>query len=426
MRFSHRVDISEPNAIIAAQRDAARHGEKLYQLNDSNPTHHGLAPIGLPSLYEAEPRGQHEAREALAKFLSARVEGTDAESEVQGRPADLAVPGEEHSTAVTFGNVQARRDVDPNNLYLTSSTSEAYSWLMKLLCDPGDAILCPTPGYPLIESIGRLEGVENVPYPLRYDGSWTIDVTAVEQQLADPQKGSRLRAIILINPNNPTGSYVSADDYDHIVALCEEYGIALIADEVFFDFPLLPLETPHRVAGEKRVLTFGLDGFSKMLAAPHAKVGWIEVSGPANDVAAAEGRLDVIADDFLPMSGIIAERLPGMLTQVPAQLLRLRERTRNNLVNLEVKLKTSTSGVVSLLRPEGGWNVLLRFPSVLDENELVDNLIEHHAMTAQPGYFFDMVSNGYVAVSLLPEPEEFSRGISTLLNTIDQMLETGE
>jgi aspartate/methionine/tyrosine aminotransferase len=389
----------------------------------------------VPQEYNADPRGPVAARVGLAEFLSARAQGSDAEREVQGRPAD-AVGAEGSGTSVTFGAVDAATAVDPARLYLTSSTSQAYSWLMKLLCDPGEAVLCPTPGYPLIESIGRLEGVSAVTYPLRYDGSWTIDVPDIERTLESNRASSgasasadahaapepQIRALILINPNNPTGSYVGERDYARLVALCERYGLAIIADEVFFDFPLLPLETPHRVAGESRVLTFGLDGFSKMLAAPHAKVGWIQVSGPDEDVAAAQRRLDVIADDFLPMSGIIAEQIPGMLAEVPAQLLRLRERTRTNLVSLEGALAGASSGVVSLLQPEGGWNVLLRFPSVIDESELVDTLIREHATTAQPGYFFDMVSNGYVAVSLLPEPEEFRAGIATLLDAVDEFL----
>lgn len=420
VEFSGRVDISEPNSIIAEQRKAVARGESLYQLNDSNPTHHGLGPAGLPATYTADPRGPQEARIELAAFLSARVEGSDAEIESQGMPTDTVA--ESHSShPVIFGNAQATQLVDPDDLYLASSTSQGYSWLMKLLCDPGDAVLCPTPGYPLIESIGKLEGVEAVAYPLRYDGSWTIDAAAIEHKLR-AQDGNRIRAIILINPNNPTGSYVGNADYERIVELSKQYGLALIADEVFFDFPLLPLQTPQRVAGEERVLTFALDGFSKMLAAPHAKVGWIQVSGPRDQVTQAKRRLDVIADDYLPMSGIISERIPVMLKQVPAQLLRLRERTRTNLVTLEALLAASESAVVSLLRPEGGWNVLLRFPSVIDENELVHVLIQDYRTTAQPGYFFDMVSNGYIAVSLLPEPEQFRNGIESFLKTVDSLL----
>ena len=186
---------------------------------------------------------------------------------------------------------------------MLSSTSEAYSWLIKLLCDAGDAVLAPKPGYPLIESIARLECVDTVEYQLQFDGSWFIDIAELERLLSEPG-GERIRALVLINPNNPTGSYVKPTERARIVTLCREHGIALIADEVFFDYSLEPFPGNARLAGERGVLTFALDGFSKMLAAPHAKVGWIQVSGPAEDVAEAQRRLDVIADDYLPMSDI--------------------------------------------------------------------------------------------------------------------------
>lgn len=391
MHFSHRVEVSEPNPVVAAQRKVLATGGNLLQLNDSNPTHHGLGP-GLGGIYDANPRGQAFAREALAAFLTERSRGE-------------------------------RGTVGSDSLYLTSSTSQAYSWLIKLMCDPGESIAAPTPGYPLIESIARLEGVSAVPYPLRYDGSWTIDVPALESLVARREaEGSPVRALVLINPNNPTGSYVGSGDYERVIELCSAHSIALIADEVFFDFPLEPVSGRQRIAGEERVLTFGLDGFSKMLAAPQAKVGWIQVSGPGDDVKQAQRRLDVIADEFLPMSGIIAAQIPDLLAQVPTQLERTHERTLANLGALKRLLGESESGVVSLLRPEGGWNVLLRFPSAIDENDLVTMMIRERGITAQPGYFFDMTSNGYIAVSLLPEPEVFARGIHALLDSVDILL----
>ena len=207
-----------------------------------------------------------------------------------------------------------------------------------------------------------------------------------------------------------------------VAELCREHGIALIADEVFFDYSLEPFPGNARLAGERGVLTFALDGFSKMLAAPHAKVGWIQVSGPAEDVAEAQRRLDVIADDYLPMSDIIAERIPALLNAAPAQTRRVGERVRNNLAKLHELLDADPNGLVSVLRAEGGWNVLLRVPSVIDENELVLRLIDEHKLTGQPGYFFDMTSNGYLAVSLLPEPDEFERGIRAVLNTVAALL----
>lgn len=387
VHFSSRVDISAPNPIAAAQASAATAGITLGKLNDSNPTRHGLAPQEIPNVYEANPRGPKAARESLAGFLGD----------------------------------QSGRAVDPERLYLLSSTSEAYSWLIKLLCDAGDAVLAPKPGYPLIESIAGLECVHAIEYQLHYDGAWYIEPADIAAILDSPE-GERVRALVLINPNNPTGSYVKENEREALVALCRERGIAIIADEVFFDYDLEPIATNRRLAGEEGVLTFALDGFSKMLAAPHAKVGWIRVSGPDDDVAEAQRRLDVIADDYLPMSDIIAGCIPALLDAAEAQTDRVRERVRGNLAALHRMLESDELGVVNVLLPEGGWNVLLRVPSVLDENELVLKLIADHRLTGQPGYFFDMTSNGYLAVSLLPEPEEFKRGIAAVLDTVRTML----
>lgn len=387
VHFSSRVDISAPNPIAAAQASAATAGITLGKLNDSNPTRHGLAPQEILNVYEANPRGPKAARESLAGFLGD----------------------------------QSGRAVDPERLYLLSSTSEAYSWLIKLLCDAGDAVLAPKPGYPLIESIAGLECVHAIEYQLHYDGAWYIEPADIAAILDSPE-GERVRALVLINPNNPTGSYVKENEREALVALCRERGIAIIADEVFFDYDLEPIAANRRLAGEEGVLTFALDGFSKMLAAPHAKVGWIRVSGPDDDVAEAQRRLDVIADDYLPMSDIIAGCIPALLDAAEAQTDRVRERVRGNLAALHRMLESDELGVVNVLRPEGGWNVLLRVPSVLDENELVLKLIVDHRLTGQPGYFFDMTSNGYLAVSLLPEPEEFKRGIAAVLDTVRTML----
>lgn len=355
-------------------------------LNDSNPTHHGLAPHMLPEPYAADPRGQRYAREALAAYL---------------------------------GGVSA------GDIYLLSSTSQAYAWLMKLLCDAGDAVLAPKPGYPLIESIARLECVEPRFYQLRFDGSWTIDTAQIEQLLRD-DTGHRIRALIVINPNNPTGSYVKPDEREQLVALCRAYDVAIIADEVFFDYALEPFEGNRRFSGERGVLTFALDGFSKTLAAPHAKVGWIHVSGPGDDVREATRRFDVIADDFLPMSELVARAVPPMLATAPDQLQRVRARTQGNLRRLHELLRADALGVVDVLRAEGGWNVLLRFPSVIDENELVLSLMEHASASGQPGYFFDMPSNGYLALSLLAEPERFASNVRLVLGAVARALDVSD
>lgn len=420
VRFSSRVDISAPNPIAQAEAEAQRNGVVLGKLNDSNPTRHGLAPIQVPGVYAADPHGDRKAREALAAFLTRR--SSDGPSEADTRHADNTGI---HSDVADAADAVHRNDVaglgtrlvDPDHLYLLSSTSQAYSWLIKLLCDAGDAVLAPKPGYPLIESIARLECVDTLEYQLQYDGSWFIDTAELRSMLEGPD-GVRIRALVLINPNNPTGSYVKPTEREAIVAMCREHGVALIADEVFYDYTLEPFDGNARLAGEQGTLTFALDGFSKMLAAPHAKVGWIEVSGPQDEVREAMRRLDVIADDYLPMSDIIADRIPSLLEAAPEQTARVRERTRGNLAILQRMLDEDPHEVTSLLRPEGGWNVLLRVPSVIDENELVLRMIDDHRLTGQPGYFFDMTTNGYLAVSLLPEPDEFARNIRAVLDTV--------
>ncbi|AZN75582.1 pyridoxal phosphate-dependent aminotransferase [Bifidobacterium pseudocatenulatum] len=386
MRFSSRVDISEPNPIAKAEAEAKANGITLGKLNDSNPTKHALASELLPDIYGAEPRGQRYAREALAAFLH-----------------------EQGNTATA------------DDLYILSSTSEAYSWLIKLLCNAGDAVLAPKPGYPLIESIARLECVDMIEYQQRFDGSWYIDVAELREAL-EGEDGGRIRALVLINPNNPTGSYVKALEREAIVRLCHDHEVAIIADEVFYDYDLEPFDGNARLAGETGTLTFALDGFSKTLAAPHAKVGWIQVSGPAAEVDEAKRRLDVVADDYLPMSEIIAKQIPAMLGAAAAQTARVRERVQTNLAALHTMLDDDEQGMVSVLRAEGGWNVLLRVPSVLDENELVLSMIEKHGISGQPGYFFDMTSNGYLAISLLPEPDEFRHNVQTVLDTVNTMI----
>lgn len=382
MYFSSRVDVTSPNPIAAAEARARRNDKILDKLNDSNPTRHGLAPAALPDVYAAEPRGQRYAREALAAYTGSN---------------------------------------DPDSMYVLSSTSQAYSWLMKLLCDAGDAVLAPKPGYPLIESIARLECVNAIAYQLHYDGSWYIDVAQIEQ-LLDAPGGDRIRAMIVINPNNPTGSYVKPQEREQIVALCRKHDIAIIADEVFFDYDLEPFAGNRRFAGEPSVLTFALDGFSKTLAAPHAKVGWIHVSGPIEDVQEAQRRLDVIADDFLPMSEMVAKGIPYMLGEAHDQTARVHARVQQNLRTLHHMLESSELGVVDVLRAEGGWNVLLRVPATLDENDLVLHMIDMHHTSGQPGYFFDMTSNGYLAISLLPEPADFAGNVRTVLDSVTELL----
>ena len=393
MRFSSRVDVSEPNPIILAQRKAVAQGIKLTKLNDSNPTVHSLAPKCLSERYAANPRGPIESRKLLADFINKRDNRT---------------------------NTSVPSTLNPDQLYVLSSTSQAYAWLMMLLCDAGDAVIGPTPGYPLIESIARLQCVNAIPYPLHYDGSWTIDLPRVKELVEN--KSLRIKALVLINPNNPTGSYVKCEERKELLQLCHDNDVAIIADEVFYDYYLEPFETNARLAGESSTLVFALDGFSKMLAAPHAKVGWIEVSGPKDDVYEAQKRLDVIADDFLPIGTTVSERIPELLEYASLQTQKVRNRVSENLKTLREILASWPNCCVTALRAEGGWNILLRVPSCIDDDVLALKLIEDYRLVSQPGYYFDMPTNGYLALSLLPEPNQFVDGVEKLLRTVDALL----
>ena len=394
MRFSSRIDVSEPNPIILAQRKAIFNGVKLTKLNDSNPTSHGLAPKCLSGRYTADPRGPKEIRDILSNFINKRDNRTEK-----------SVPPK----------------LNPDQLYVLSSTSQAYAWLMMLLCDAGDAVMGPTPGYPLIESIARLQCVNAIPYPLHYDGSWTIDIARVRELLEDVSL--RIKALVLINPNNPTGSYVKPEERGILLQLCRDNGVAIIADEVFYEYSLEPFAGNARLAGESSTLVFALDGFSKMLAAPHAKVGWIEVSGPKDDVYEAQKRLDVIADDFLPIGNTVSERIPELLQYASSQNVIVRNRIINNLHTLRETLASTPKCCVSALRAEGGWNILLRVPSCIDDDVLALRLMKDYNLVSQPGYYFDMPVNGYLALSLLPEPQQFISGLHALLRTVDALLE---
>ncbi|MFR2393348.1 MAG: aminotransferase class I/II-fold pyridoxal phosphate-dependent enzyme [Varibaculum cambriense] len=240
MHFSRRVSLSEPNAITLAAGKRRAQGQQLINISDSNPTRHGLGNTEHP--YQADPRGSGAARRALADFLSQRDQ----------------------------------REVAPDNLYLLSSTSQGYSWLMKLLCDPGEAVLAPTPGYPLIEALANLENVQVASYSFAWLGrKWELDPLSLPAAGVSP----RPRALVVINPGNPTGAYLDRGERKLLLDYCGENNLTLIVDEVFFNFslPAAP-QSRARLAGCGQILTFALDGLSKNLCAPGAKVAWLEVS----------------------------------------------------------------------------------------------------------------------------------------------------
>ncbi len=394
MQFSHRTGEQSLNALSLRSQQLKEQGISVLNLNDSNPTHFGLSVHGSDFVYTADPHGDKSARDALISYLEQRY----------------------------------NRTLSADNLYILSSTSQAYAWLMMLLCDPSDRILFPQPGYPMIESICALTSAHAVSYRLSYDGSWMIDYVSIEQALErynQPGAEHPIKAIVLINPNNPTASYVKAEERERIISLCQRYDVAIIADEVFYDFPLDAFDSRSRWAGENSVLTFALDGFSKMLAAADVKIGWIYASGPHEMLEEAVRRLDYIADDFLPMSSLITAQIPALLTVADNQTQNIAVRCQGNYEWLKnyTRNTSATRGLVSVLRAEGGWSALLRLPSSLDDDLVGERLLDTlHAMSA-PGYFFDFHANGYMAISLLPEAKIFSTIMTKTIDVIESMID---
>ena len=372
---------SAVNALSALRAERRAAGLPLLDLSESNPTRVGLPrdDSGILSslgdrrnlLYEPDPRGLLRAREAVAASCEARG-----------------------------------RRFDPDEVFLCASTSEAYGWLFKLLCDPGDAVLVPRPGYPLFDYLAGLESVRVRSYRLEYShpSGWSIDLDSVASALAE---GS-VRAFVLINPNNPTGSYLSRREREAVVGLCARYGAAIIADEVFFDFPVEGGER-ESLLGEDRVLSFVLDGLSKLSGLPQLKLGWILPSGPSRELAEAVGRLEIIADSYLSAGAPAMNALPAVLEEAVSfrRALSLRARTDLGLLRWILEGKDSPHRV---LRCQGGWTALVESPRFESEEELALGLLRDAGVWVHPGYFFDMEREAYFAASLILPPEILKAG----------------
>ena len=351
-------------------------GQPGYDLTGSNPTRAGIVyPQELLGalvraqaeslVYRPEPFGLLAAREAVA-----RVTGAEA------------------------------RDI-----LLTASTSEAYAFLFKLLCDPGDAVLVPAPSYPLFEHLAELEGVQAVPYRLAYDGAWHVDLDSLRRALTP-----RARAIIVVSPNNPTGQYLSESEADALAS----HGLPLISDQVFGEFSLSSTP-PGRPLPREACLTFTLDGLSKRAGSPQLKLGWMVVSGPERARREACERLELIADTFLSVSTPIQQALPDLLELCPSVTAVIAARCRENLATLERAVARSP---VTLLRAEAGWSSVLHLPAVRSEEQLVLGLLREHQVLVQPGWYYDFEREPYVVVSLLTEPRVFAEGTARLVQYV--------
>ena len=374
-----------PNRLTRALAAKRAAGACIFDLTESNPTRAGLyypdeivRAFGDARMlaYEPAPAGTPAAREAVSAWYAARGHAVGVE-----------------------------------RILLTASTSEAYAYLFKLLTDPGDEVLVPRPSYPLFEFLADMESVTVRQYPLVYHGGWSIDLRAVEGALTP-----RSRAIVLVNPNNPTGSYVKRGELSALTSLCARRGIALISDEVFADYELS--EDPDRVttlAGVDECLAFSMSGLSKVAGLPQMKLGWLVVSGPAALRAEAWEKLEWIADTYLSVSTPVQCAAAHLLTAGDTVQRQIRHRASANLAFARGALAGSPANILAV---EGGWYITLQVPRIHSEEEWTLQLLERADVLVQPGFFYDFESEAYLVVSLLTAPEIFRAGLARLVELL--------
>lgn len=382
MNFSARIDFSAPrNGLDRERSERMKNGLPLFDLSQSNPTRTGFA----------------HGREELASALS-----DPKNAEYSPDPRGLAGARAGISSHVAASG----RPIDENRLILCASTSEAYSYLFKLLCDPGDAVLVPRPGYPLFEQLASLESVKALGYRLDYfhPSGWSIDIQSIRTAL-EGQDGKRIKILVLINPNNPTGSYLREEELGPVVELCREYSLALIADEVFYGFDLEPRKGRVSLLGNDRVLTFTLDGLSKRLCLPQMKLGWIYVSGPADEAARAVAALELISDTFLSAGTPVMNAVGGLLAREDEICGAMRSRMAE-VMGIYREIIGFRGSPHRILACEGGWTALVQSPRFAGEEELARGLLREEGIYVHPGFFFDMENEAYFAFSLILRPED--------------------
>jgi len=382
--FSNRTNWKlSRNRLTEALEEVKASGARVLDLTLSNPTRAGLrydesqilhalsSPNSLD--YDPQPKGLPSARAAVTDYYQA----------------------------------QHKVSVNPENVILTTSTSEGYSFVSRLLCNPGDELLVPKPSYPLFEFLADLQDVKLIPYPLIYDHGWQMDFHSLQKAVT-----LRTRAVIVVHPNNPTGSFVHSHERDILNRFCRQHNLAVIADEVFLDYAH-DRSPQQSFAANQNVLTFTLSGVSKISALPQMKVAWIVSSGPQADLEAAQARLEVIADTYLSMNAPIQWATPALLEQrkdIHSQLL---NRVLKNLAELDRQLAAQKS--CERLNVEGGWYAVLRVPATQTDEELAIDLLRRKNVLVHPGHFYDFPGEGHLVLSLITPADEFAMAATRLL-----------
>lgn len=386
--FSRRARWDAPvNRYTLALRARRASGAEILDLTESNPTR---AALRYP---------QEQLAEALARASRARYD-----------PDPLGLPSAREAVAAYLSTPADR--TDPADVVITASTSEAYSFLFRLLTDPGDVVVIPQPGYPLLEHLASMEMVELRAIDLELHRRWELDPLALKVAVDD-----RTRAIVAVHPNNPTGSYLHATELGYLQRVAAAADCAVISDEVFYDFPLVddPFRAGQAAAGAT-ALTFSLGGLSKSCGLPHYKLGWIRVGGPPPLRRRAIDRLETIADNFLSVATPVQSALPELLELGASIRESIRDRIRTSLATL--RNATAAAPAVQLLPPEGGWSAVLRLPRLSSDEEFAISLLERSGVVVHPGYFFDFKTDGYVVLSLLTPEEVFGEGVRRIIQMV--------
>jgi len=359
-------------------------GATILDLTVSNPTRVGL---------------QYDSAAILGALRSERSLDYDPQAKglLDARKAVAAYYGAEHAIAA----------LDPERIVLTASTSEGYSYVFRLLCNAGDELLVPKPSYPLFEFLADLHDVKLVPYPLIYDHGWQMDFPSLEKVVT-----KRTRGVVVVHPNNPTGSYVHAAELRLLNEFCRTHGLALIVDEVFLDYAL-DNQRHASFVGNQDVLTFTLSGLSKISALPQMKVAWIVTSGPCGQVNAAMGRLEVIADTYLSMNAPVQWAVPVLLKQRKAVQRQLTSRVKSNLEELDRQLALQRT--CQRLVVQGGWYAVVRIPVTRTDEDLAIELARKTSVLVHPGHFYDFPSDGYLVLSLITAERDFAEGLRRFL-----------
>ena len=364
---------------LAARRAA---GKPVIDLTVSNPTECGfeydgpaiLSALSNPAAlsYEPNPRGLESARRAVAGYYANRGD----------------------SVAVA-------------DIFLTTSTSEAYTFIFRTLCDAGDELLIPSPSYPLFDFLADIQDVNLTRYPLIYDHGWQIDFHALEQAI-----NPRTRGIIVVHPNNPTGHFLKKGEIEKLNAICSARGLAIIADEVFLDFSLGEAQ-PQSLAANSGALTFTMSGLSKISGLPQMKAAWLIVNGPANLKAESLARLEVIADTFLSMNAPVQLAMPVLLAQGRAFQQQVRVRSEANLKELDRQL--TGQNACARLDLEGGWYAVLQLPAICCDEELALAILNEQGVFVHPGHYYGFASERFLVLSLLTKETDFSLGLSAIM-----------